>query len=458
MSKPALASLSLPVLMPSLATSIVNAALPELARAFGSSFQQAQWIVLAYLVSMTTSSVAAGKLGDRIGRRRLLTAGIVLFTSSSLLCGVAPTLATLIAARAGQGAGAALMMSLTIAIASDTASKAGTGAAMGLLGTMSAAGTALGPALGGVLMATPGWRAIFFANVPAGLLALLLVRRYVPGDGSTPGAHREGADALGSFLLAVTLSAYALAMTMGAGHFGPVNLALLLAAACGVAGFLLAERSAASPLVPLALLRDPAVSASLVSSAIVSAVMMATLVVGPFYLSRALGLTAAEVGLVLSVGPGVAALSGVPAGRLVDRRGAHRMTKAGQIGIAGGSAFLFVLPAWVGLVGYIVPIAAMTASYALFQAANTAAIMDGTPTTRRGLVAGLLGLSRNLGFITGASAMGALFTLASATSDIVAATPEAVAAGMQRTFGVAALMIVVALVVVMSSTRYPHRP
>lgn len=100
----------------------------------------------------------------------------------------------------------------------------------------------------------------------------------------------------------------------------------------------------------------------------------------------------------------------------------------------------------------------MTASYALFQAANTAAIMDGTPTTRRGLVAGLLGLSRNLGFITGASAMGALFTLASATSDIVAATPEAVAAGMQRTFGVAALMIVVALVVVMSSTRYPHRP
>lgn len=456
MSKPALVSLSLPVLLPSLATSSVNAALPELARALGASFQDAQWIVLAYLVSMTTLSVAAGKLGDRIGRRRLLAAGIVLFTSSSFLCGVAPTLSTLIAARAGQGAGAALMMSLTLAIASDTVSKSGTGAAMGWLGTMSAAGTALGPVLGGALITAPGWRAIFLANVPAGLVALLLVRRCVPVDTHAPGASKGGVDSLGTFVLAVTLSTYTLAMTMGAGHFGPLNVSLLLAAVCGTAAFLLVEKSAAAPVIPQGVFRDPAVSGGLVSSTMVSAVMMATLVVGPFYLSRTLGLTAAEAGLVLAVGPLVAALSGTPAGRLVDRFGAPRMTRAGLIGIAGGSTLLSVIPATLGPAGYLVPIVAMTAAYALFQAANTTAIMNATPTARRGLVAGLLSLSRNLGFITGASAMGTLFTRVSASSDIAAATPEAVASGMQRTFGIAAVMMVLAVVLARARRRDPR--
>jgi len=456
MSKPALVSLSLPVLLPSLATSSVNAALPELARALGASFQDAQWIVLAYLLSMTTLGVSAGRLGDLFGRRRLLVGGIALFTSASFLCGVAPALSTLIAARAVQGAGAALMMSLTLAIASDTVSKSGTGAAMGWLGTISAAGTALGPVLGGALMTGPGWRAIFLANVPAGLLALLLVRRYVPADNHEPGVNTAGVDSLGTVVLALTLSTYALAMTMGAGQFGPLNVSLLLAAVCGAAAFLLVEKSAAAPVIPPEVFRDPAVSGGLVSSTMVSAVMMATLVIGPFYLSRSLGLTAGEAGLVLSVGPVVAAVSGVPAGRLVDRLGAPRMAGAGLIGIAGGSTLLFVIPAALGPSGYIVPIVAMTAAYALFQAANNTAIMNATPAARRGLVAGLLGLSRNLGFITGASALGAFFTRASASSDIATATAEGVAAGMQRTFGVAAVMIVLALVLTRRGRRAPR--
>jgi MFS family permease len=182
-------------------------------------------------------------------------------------------------------------------------------------------------------------------------------------------------------------------------------------------------------------------------SALVSTVMMATLVVGPFYLSRALGLNAALVGLILSVGPLVAALTGVPAGRIADRLGAQRMTLAGLLGIAAGSCVLSLLPATLGIPGYLAPIVVITIGYALFQTANNTAVMTDIRPDQRGVISGMLNLSRNLGLITGASLMGAVFALASATTDITTAPPEAVATGMRVTFGVAALLIVVALAI-----------
>src|SRR4051794_16575375 len=115
----ALASLSISMLMPSLDTSIANVALPTLAHAFSASFQEVQWIVLAYLLAITTLIVSVGRLGDMIGRRRLLLIGISVFTMASLLCGIAPTLWLLIAARAAQGLGAAIMMALTMALAGE---------------------------------------------------------------------------------------------------------------------------------------------------------------------------------------------------------------------------------------------------------------------------------------------------------------------------------------------------
>ena len=442
-TKGPLASLSLSMLLSSLGISIANVALPTLAQAFAASFQQVQWIVLAYLLAITTLIVSAGRLGDLTGRRRLLLAGIFLFTVASVLCGFAPTLGLLIVARAAQGLGAAVMMALTLALVGETVPKEKTGSAMGLLGTMSAIGTALGPSLGGVLIAGFGWRAIFLVNVPLGILAILLGHRYLPVD--RPKTERAGFDPLGTLLLALTLAAYALAMTLGRGHFGPLNLALLAAAAAGVGLFGLAEARAASPLLRLAMFRDPELSTSLALSALVSTVVMATLVVGPFYLSRALGLDAARVGLVLSVGPLVAALTGVPAGRLADRFGARRVTLAGLLGIAAGASLLSLLPTTFGLAGYIAPIVLLTAGYGLFQTANNTAVMAEIRPDQRGVVSGMLNLSRNLGLVTGTTVLGAVFAFASAATDVTTAGPAAVATGMRVTFAVAAGLIGVAL-------------
>ncbi len=446
------------MLLSSLDTSIANVALPTLAKTFSASFQAVQWVVIAYLLAITTMIVSVGRLGDIIGRRRLLLAGIALFTAASALSGVAPTLWLLIAARALQGLGGAIMMALTMAIVGETVPKARTGSAMGMLGTMSAVGTALGPSLGGVLIAGFGWRSIFLVNLPLGILTFLLAQHYLPVDHRGPAAERDGFDTIGTLLLALTLGAYALAVTIGRGSFGPLNMALLLAAACGVGLFVYAEARAASPLVRLAIFRDPLLSGSLAMSALVATVVTTTLMVGPFYLSLALGLKAAMVGLVLSAGPLVAALTAVPAGRLADRFGAQAITVVGLVVMAAGSIVLSLLSATHGIPGFIAPIVVITGGYSLFQTANNTAVMSTVHRDQRGVISGMLNLSRNLGRLTGASVMGAVFAIASATSTITTAHPDAVARGMRITFAVAALLIVIALAIAIGSRAVAQRP
>ena len=447
----ALASLALSMLLSSLGTSIANVGLPTLGAVFDASFQQVQWVVLAYLLAITTLIVSVGRLGDLIGRRRLLLGGIGLFTLASALCALAPTLWLLMGARALQGLGAAIMMALTMAFVGETVAKEKTGSAMGLLGTMSAIGTAMGPSLGGMLIAGFGWRAIFLITVPLGLLTGWLALRYLPADRHNDRSGRARFDSLGTLLLALTLGAYTLAKTLGRGSFGYLNLALLLAAGAGGALFVFTQSRVGSPLIRLSLLRDPLLSASLAMSTLVATVMMATLVVGPFYLSQALGLDALRVGLVLSVGPIVVALTGVPAGRIADRFGAQRMTLAGLIAMAAGCLALAVLPRTLGIGGYVAPMVIVTLGYALFQTANNTAIMADVSPEQRGVISGLLNLSRNLGLITGASALGAVFALASAAAAITEAPPEAVASGMRITFAVALGLMVTALAVALGS-------
>ena len=151
-SRGALVCLSLSMLLASLGTSIANVGLPALAHVFNASFHAVQWVVLAYLFAITAVIVNAGRLGDRLGRRRLLLSGLLLFAAACALCAVAPSLPWLIGARVLQGVGAAVMMAMTLAMVGETVSRERTGRVMGWLGTMSAVGTAMGPSVGGMLL------------------------------------------------------------------------------------------------------------------------------------------------------------------------------------------------------------------------------------------------------------------------------------------------------------------
>lgn len=455
-ARSALAGLSLSILLASLGTSIANVALPTLAAAFDAPFQDVQWVVIAYLLAITVVIVGVGRLGDIVGGRRLLTGGILLFAAASVMCAVAPTLWLLVAARVAQGLGAAVMMALAMALVGETVPKARAGSAMGLLGTMSAVGTALGPSLGGLLIAGLGWRAIFLAGIPLAIAALVLTLRGLPVDRRPPGADRARFDSVGTLLLALTLMAYALAMTIGRGRFDLINGALLLTSVVGASLFVGSQRRTVSPLVELATLSNARLRASLATNSLVSTVMMATLVVGPFYLTRGLRLDEAVVGAAMSVGPIVSALSGVPAGRTVDRLGARRVAVLGLLAMLCGAMALSVLPALFGLAGYVAAIGILTPGYQLFQAANNTMVMSDVRAERRGVVSGMLNLSRNLGLITGASVMGAVFTIASGTPDVATAPAEAVAGGMQIAFAVSAILVVIALAVVAVASRTPE--
>jgi EmrB/QacA subfamily drug resistance transporter len=437
-------SFALSMLLSSLGVSIANAALPTLAKVFGASFSDAQWIILAYLLTITVVIVSVGRLGDILGRRAVLLTGISLFTVASLGCGLAPSLSILIAARALQGLGGAVLVTLTVALVSETVPKKNIGRTMGLLGTMSAVGTALGPSLGSFLIVGFSWRAIFLIMVPLGMLnfALVYFRLPIRNHGKT---DLRSFDALGTVSLGLMLVSYSLVMTIRGGHFGPLSIALSVTSFVAGGFFVWIEARVASPLIRLSTLKNPGLSASLIMNTIVSTVMMSTLVIGPFYLSRALGLNQAMVGIVMSVGPCMSILSGVPAGRMVDRFGAPLVTIIGLIELVVGTLALSVLPSLIGLAGYIVSVAILSPGYQLFLAANSTLVMTDVDSDQRGVISGLLNLSRNLGLITGASLMGAIFVLASDVTQITTADPRAVATGMRMTFYVATVLAVIAL-------------
>lgn len=446
-----LAALSLAMLLPSLGTSIANVALPTLAASFHAPIQDVQWVVISYLLAVTTLIVGAGRLGDMLGRRRVLLFGIGIFAVASACGAVASNLWWLVAIRGVQGLGAAIMMSLTVASVSDMVPKNRTGSAMGLLGTVSAMGTALGPSLGGLLINAFGWPAVFAFMAMAGAIAFVFGARVFPAD-SAKEPKRFTYDFAGTILLALSLGAFALSTTLGGAAPGLTNAGLAVVAVIGLVTFVAIEARAAIPLVQLALLRDRALSAGLVSMGLVSTIMMATLVVGPFYLSGVLGLSPVQTGLAMSVGPGVSALTGVPAGRLVDRFGEATVTYSGLLGVVLGSALMMMLPGAFGVAGYIGGLAIITAGYALFQAANTTAAMNGATSESRGVTSALLGLSRNLGLITGASAMGAVFAFGSKGEGLFGLGTGG-GAGLQLTFAVAIVLASAALCLALLGRR-----
>ncbi|MCO5081373.1 MAG: MFS transporter [Rhizobiaceae bacterium] len=435
-----LTALSLAMALPSLGTSIANVALPAFAESFMATPQDVQWVVIAYLLAVTTTIVTAGRLGDMFGRRRLLLLGMVVFSAAALLGAFASQLWMLVMTRAMQGLGAAIMMALAVAMVGDLVPAERTGRAMGLLGTMSAAGTALGPSLGGLLISAMGWHAIFAFMAAAGAASWGLARQVLPAEALS--RQPASLDVTGMVLLAFSLSAYALAATMQGGIQSAMMLIGL--AIGGFIAFLIVQSKVTSPLVRLDLFSRRSLSAGIISLALVSSIMMATLVIAPFYLSDVLQLDALAIGLVMSVGPVVAALVGVPAGRLVDRAGATRVVNGGLIAVAGGSLLMLVLPEMLGTSGYILSLVTITAGYGLFQAGNNTSVMNGTTKEQRGVTSGLLSLGRNVGLISGASTMGTLFVLGS--QGVLPVLGQGSDAGLQLTFAVGALLAGIALV------------
>ena len=260
---------------------------------------------------------------------------------------------------------------------------------MGLLATVSALGTALGPSVGGLLIPMTGWRGIFWIQTPPSVLALALAVKVLPAD---------------------------------SGRIRASSVSLLS-------------------------LMNWSLASNLLVNVAVAGVMMTTLVVGPFFLGIGPELTATQVGFVMAVGPVLSIFIGFPSGRMVDALGSRRVLTMGLALLAVGTFLLAGLPERFGVGGYTLSIMVLTSGYQLFQSANNTAVLAESASDQRGMMSGLLSLSRNIGLIIGASVMGAIFAFGVGTEEFAHAAASDIVSGMRLTFLIAAGAMLVAIAI-----------
>lgn len=398
---------SLAVLLAAFGISSAAVTLPDVSVAFGDPCLDPTLIVSMYILAITALIVPVGRAGDQYGKRSVLLSGLCFFILGTVLALLAPTLPILIASRLVQGTGAAAMMAMPLAIVRDLVPSGQIGRWMGFLGTMSAIGTASGPAIGGALAAIFGWRAVYLLQVPVALAALLICLVTISSSQAKvqKGAvDLAGAGALAAFLTALTFIVSGLAN----GIDRTDGLLAALAFTTLIAFYVIEERSD-SPIIPLDLLRSDRLRISLAMNAIVSLVMMGILVVGPFFLIDGLGLSVAQMGLAMSVGPVSSALSGIPAGRLTEKMGAARAVTMGASTMVLACAAMSLLPHLFGLAGFVLAFVILAPSYQLFLAALNTSVMENASEQDRGVTSGILNLSRNFGFILGTGLVSAVF-------------------------------------------------
>ncbi|NKJ40186.1 MFS transporter [Rhizobium sp. SG570] len=457
-----LTGLSLGILLSQLGTNVVGVALLTFMQEFGASFAEVQWVVVAYLLTVTALIVGVGRFADQLGKKKLYLGGLICFVAASMVCALAPNLMVLIVGRGIQGLGGAIIMALSFAFVGEIIPKNRIGLAMGVLSMMVAFGIALGPSLGSLALLTFGWRAMFWMNLPLGLLTYILLDRHLPrAAGVAERVHSPvNFDWLGMIALSFTLFAYCVAMTLSGsqGIDSPLFLPCLTGAVLGLALFLAIEIKVRRPLLSLSLFRDRLLSTSMMISVLAYAVMMATLVLGPIFLTRGIGLDTRTTGLIMTVGPLTSAMMSVPAGWLSDRAGPRLALLSGLTLMTTGSTLMSMITIDHGARDYIASIIPISLGLALFQTPNNTAVMSVARPEQRGLVSALLALGRNLGLITGASLMGAIFNATGgqarpASGEASATMHAAITLGMQSTFRVAALLAGCALILALAGFR-----
>ncbi len=391
--------------MSTLDGSIVNVALPTMGRVLGASIDGVEWILTVYLLVISSALLAVGRLGDLLGHRRVFTAGMLLFTLGSGLCGLSGTLLALVLSRAIQALGASAMMAMGPAALTAIFPREQRGRALGSLSAVVAAGLTAGPPLGGFIVAHFSWRAIFIVNLPVGVAGAIWASRTLPGGSEAPGARFDGRGALWLTLL--------LAAVVGAIELAPElhgRALWLLAVALAAAALLVrAERRAFSPLVLGALFRSPIFTWGLVAGLLSYAAMFSQTLLTPFYLAQVKGLEAADLGVVLVAVPLALAVVSPAAGRLSDRFGSHWLCLVGMAVLTVALVSLAVAGADDGLPSFAARLALAGAGMGLFQSPNNSAVLGTLPRDRLGSGSGMLATSRNLGMVMGLALAGALF-------------------------------------------------
>ena len=421
----ALATVCVGAFMGQLDASIVTVSFPTLQRVFHASVQSVTWVGLSYLIVLIAGVIAVGRLSDMVGRKLLYAYGFVVFIVGSALCALAPTLLSLDAFRVIQAIGAVLLQANSVAIIYLAIPRRHLGRGIGIQGAAQALGLALGPAVGGLLLAAGGWRLIFLVNVPAGILGTIAAWVFLPRSRDLQ--ERTPFDWAGLGFLVPAIAALLVAISFGgrSGWASPSSVGLFLAAGLAGVAFVVWEGRAAAPMLDLSLFRKVSFSAGLASGMLSYLVLFGTMFAVPFFLERARGSNPGQAGLVLCALPLALGCAAPIAGRMVDRVGVRPLTVSGMALAAAGLGVLgvtepglLVLGAELGLVGV---------GLGMFTAANNSAIMGAAPRAQAAVASGVLNMTRGLG-----SALGLALTSLVLGAAAVRSSPPVVATGFER--------------------------
>ncbi|MGO9198259.1 MAG: MFS transporter [Acidimicrobiales bacterium] len=385
--------------MGQLDASIVNLAYRPIEVSFHTSLAGATWTGLAYLLVVVALVTPIGRVADVFGRKLLYLYGFGIFVVGSGLCGLAPDLRLLIAFRVLQGIGAAMMQANSLAIIALVMPGSQLGRGIGIQGAAQALGLALGPTVGGLLVATGGWHLIFLVNVPVGIVGILLGRQLIPRSRDL--AERTSFDWRGALLLppAAGLLLAAISLGDGIGWSSPLVIAMLAGAVALSAAFVAQERRSRFPMLDLSLFAQRGYSAAISSSLLSYLVLFGTLFVIPLYLVAGLHTSPVAAGLQLTIMPIALGLVAPVSGRLAELLGPRPLTVGGMALAAGALGLLGFSGSDEGL--RLVALGLLGAGMGIFTPANNAAVMSAVPRTATGLVSGVLNMTRGLGTALG---------------------------------------------------------
>ncbi len=446
-----MAAVAMGVFLATIDTSIVNVALPTLVRALQADFATVQWVVLAYLLTLATLMLGIGRLADMKGKKPIYTAGFVVFTIGSVLCGLSPTVYWLIGFRVLQAIGAAMILALGAAILIEAFPPNERGKALGWFGTVVSVGIVVGPTLGGILIQQFSWHAIFFVNLPVGIVGTLISMQFVP-DSRPAGGQRF--DFWGAIALCISLLCLLLALTVGQQlGFGDGRILSLFAGwAVFTAIFILAELRVEQPMIDLRLFRNAPFSLNLITGFITFVAIGGAFILLPFYLENVLGYDTRQVGLLLAAVPLGLGVSAPISGILSDRLGTRRITVVGLAVLLVGYTALSTLTAETDPLGFLLRYAPLGIGMGIFQSPNNSAIMGSAPRERLGVVSGLLSIMRTIGQTTGIAVLGAMWASrafayagAAVPGGATAAPPAAQVAALHDTFIGILILIAVGL-------------
>lgn len=401
-------TVSMGVLLATIDGSIVNVALPRLVDDLSTTFSVIQWVVLSYLLTLAALTLGVGRAGDVLGKKRIYTIGLGLFTAASVLCGLAPSVEFLIGFRVLQALGAVMVLALGSAVLVEGFPASERGKALGVIGTAVSVGIVSGPVIGGLLISAFGWRSIFFVNLPVGIVGILLAIRYVP---DTQTGKRQRFDFIGAALMSFTLLAISLALTLAQeqGFGAPLVVGLLVAAAVTAVVFVRVELTVDSPMVQLRMFRSPILSTAVVTGYLLFVTLSATFFLLPFYLEGIQGRPIEQVGLLLGAAPLMLGIVSPLSGTWSDRVGIQRLTVTGLVVTAVAYAAFLTLDIDTSARHFVLLALPLGLGIGLFQSPNNSAIMGSVPPEYAGVGGGLLTLTRLFGQITGIAVLGSVW-------------------------------------------------